>query len=109
MKKEDSGNWTPLHLAAVSRNPRAVAALLQAGANIHARSVYGATPLHLAVGPTVTKRLLETVRLLVSAGAAIDAPDGKGKTPLDKAREVGNQDLQKMIDNTPSPQPFEFE
>jgi len=95
--------WTPLHLASVSMSSHAVAALLQAGANIHARSVYGATPLHLAVSPTVTEQLLKTVRLLVSAGAVIDAPDGKGKTPLDEAREIGNQDLQKILENAQSP------
>jgi ankyrin repeat protein len=95
--------WTPLHLASVSRSSHAVAALLKAGANIHARSVYGATPLHLAVGPTVTNELLETVRLLVSAGAAIDALDETGKTPLDEAREIGNQDLQMIFENAQRP------
>lgn len=95
--------WTPLHLASVSMSSQAVAALLEAGANIHARSVYGATPLHLTVSPTVTEKMLETVRLLVSAGAATDASDRKGKTPMDEAREIGNQDLQNILENAQSP------
>jgi ankyrin repeat protein len=90
--------WTPLHLASVSRSSLAVAALLRAGANIHARSLFGATPLHLAIGPTITAEQLNTVRLLVSAGAAIDAADGKGKTPLDKVREIGNPELQRIVE-----------
>ena len=80
--------WTPLHLASVSMSSRAVGALIEAGANVHARSVFGATPLHLAVGSVVTEASLETVRVLLSAGAdpnvvdqilvAISAPQTNG-------------------------------
>jgi ankyrin repeat protein len=93
--------WTPLHLASVSRSARAVAALVKAGANIHARSVFGATPLHLAICPTFTDGLLETVRVLVSAGAATDAADQKGKTPLDEAQENGHPELRRILGNDP--------
>jgi ankyrin repeat protein len=91
-------HWTPLHLASVSRSPLEVAALLQAGANVHARSIFGATPLHLAIGPTMTEEQSKTIRLLISAGAAIDVADEKGKTPLDKAREIGNPELQQIVE-----------
>jgi ankyrin repeat protein len=91
--------WTPLHLASVSRSNRAAGALVKAGANIHARSIFGATPLHLAVGAIVTESLLETVRILVSAGAAPDAADQKGKTPLDEAREIGHPELLRILEN----------
>ena len=91
--------WTPLHLASVSCSPRAVAALLAAGADITARSVLAQTPLHLAVGPTVSPAMLETVRLLVSAGATPVAADRKGRTPLDQAREIGNPELQRILEN----------
>jgi len=90
--------WTPLHLASVSRSPRAVRALLEAGANIQARSVYGHTPLHLAVGPTVFEELLETVRVLVAAGADRNAADENGITPLDEARESGHAVLQRILE-----------
>jgi ankyrin repeat protein len=92
-------HWTALHLASVSRSPRAVAALVKAGANIQARSVFGQTPLHLAVGPAITEGLLETVRVLVSAGAAADAVDQDGKTPLDEAREIGDPELLRILKN----------
>lgn len=74
-------------------------ALLEAGANIQARSAYGQTPLHLAVGPTVTDGLLETVRVLVSAGADLGAADEDGTTPLDKARSAGNPELQRILEH----------
>ena len=90
--------WTPLHLASVSQSHRATAALLEAGADIHARSVNGSTPLHLAVGPAITEGLLDTVRVLISAGAATDAPDKKGETPLEKARQIGNPELLRIFD-----------
>lgn len=90
--------WTPLHLASVSRSAQAVRALLEAGANVQARSVYGQTPLHLAVGPTVTDELLETVRVLLNAGADRDAADEDGITPLDEAREAGHPELQRILE-----------
>lgn len=83
----------------MSRSPRAVAALVKAGANIQARSAFGQTPLHLAVGPTITEALLETVRVLISAGAVADAADHEGKTPLDEARKIGHRELLKILRN----------
>jgi ankyrin repeat protein len=89
--------WTPLHLASVSRSPRAVRALLEVGADIQARSEFGQTPLHLAVGPTVTEPLLETVRVLVAAGADRDAADDDGTTPLDEARGIPHPELRRIL------------
>ena len=43
-------DWTALHLAAISWSCHAASELLKAGANVHARSYCGDTPLHLAVG-----------------------------------------------------------
>lgn len=76
-----------------------MAALVEAGASVHARSVFAATPLHLAVGPTMTEGLLETVRILVSAGADLDAADKEGRTPRDKARESGHPELLRIFDD----------
>ena len=74
-----------------------MAALLESGADIQARSEFGVTPLHLAVGPTVTEALLETVRVLVSAGADRNALDEDGQTPLDKARKSGHPELRRIL------------
>lgn len=86
-------SWTPLHLASVSRSDRAVAALLQGGANVHARSTSGATPLHLAIGSTITPGSLETVRVLMAAGANRNAVDHQSRSPLDRARAIGDPAL----------------
>ena len=86
-------SWTPLHLASASRSDRAVAALLRAGANVHARSSSGATPLHLAIGLTVTPGSLETVCILMAAGSNPNAADHQSRSPLDRAREIGDPAL----------------
>jgi ankyrin repeat protein len=78
---------------------RAVGALIDAGANIHARSIFGATPLHLAISSVVTEASLETVRILLSAGADTNAADQDGRTPLDKARDGGHPELLKILEN----------
>src|SRR5690348_572929 len=59
LEERGTDHWTALHLAAVSRSPAAAKALLNAGANIHAKSIFGATPLHLAIGPTIFGDLLK--------------------------------------------------
>ena len=87
--------YTPLH-SAVGRNrnpaPAVVAALIEAGADIHARQEDGPTPLHDARSP-------EAVALLLEAGADIEAratfsgwrsPIGHGMTPLHVAAKRGD-------------------
>ena len=79
---------TPLHEAVMGGRPAVVAALLAAGADVHARDREdGPTPLHDAATP-------EVVALLLEAGAAIDAraryyrwprPGGLDMTPLHAA------------------------
>ena len=88
---EDEGNtWshkelcyapanTPLHLAV--RDAGTAQFLISAGANIHAKSNWGNTPLHEAT----LAGAIETVKILMRAGADTEAKDEFGETPLDLA------------------------
>ena len=71
---------TPLHLAAAYGKWPAVAALLDAGADIDAIDDDGATPLGFAL---LTEPRLDTIALLLERGAAPNAPiKSWGGTPL---------------------------
>jgi len=65
---------TPLHNAAGLENGVFVRILLDAGARVDARSVSGWTPLSIACNAGA----LEAAKLLVAAGADIDAKNGEG-------------------------------
>jgi ankyrin repeat protein/beta-lactamase regulating signal transducer with metallopeptidase domain len=81
-------NGTPLHLAAGARGSvndeyaKIVEKLLAKGADVNAKSPrQGRTPLHAAVD----KGRYKTARLLIAAGANVNATDNEGKTPLSEA------------------------
>ena len=82
---EYAGNRTPLHEAAVWNGPAVVAALLAAGADVHARADLDyeyepdATPLYWAASTNPDPAVLE---LLVRAGADLNARGGYERTPL---------------------------
>jgi uncharacterized protein len=69
--------------------------LLRAGADPNAISVFGDTPLHLAI----TGENPEIVQALLAAGAKMDSRNSKGKTPLDEARERNKVVLQQLLEN----------
>lgn len=58
-----------------------IQALIDAGADIHAKSTMGLTPLHTAA----SRGRIDVVQILVRAGADIDAQDCLGNTPLQRA------------------------
>ena len=109
---------TPLHFAAsATDDPLIVAALLEAGADLRARNVDGAEPLHGAANnenPDITESLLAAgadvhartysrrtalhwaarnndnptvIELLTAAGADVRAADNFGETPLHRAAQ----------------------
>ena len=74
-RADDSGQ-TPLMLATAFGTSDAVRRLLAAGASVAVKSGTGVTALHLAVTD------LEKTRLLVDAGADVNAASALGRTPL---------------------------
>ena len=72
---------TPLHWAAsFNENPDIINALIQAGADIHAKAILlGNTPLHDAAGGNENP---DIINALIQAGADIHAKNEDGDTPL---------------------------
>lgn len=73
--------------------------LIDAGADVNAKNLYGTTPLHNVAESYIedlTKRILE---LLLSNGADINARDKLKRTPLHFAVEKDNPELCEMLIN----------
>ena len=84
------GYATPLHLAAYNGNIGAVDLLLGAGADVAStRHPLAMTPLHAAAAAGHR----EVCARLTEAGAAVDARDGRGRTPSAWAARRGHKDL----------------
>jgi hemoglobin len=82
----DSGGHTPLYRVAnecaSETGPEVVLTLVRAGADVNARNgVTRATALHMAA----RRGYAEIARALLDCGAAIEARDKKGDTPLQRA------------------------
>ena len=79
---ESNGGFTPLHCCTVypeySSYGPIIGLLLEAGANVHATTGYGETPLGMALdcsiwtGPDESRACLDMVTRLLRAGAALD-------------------------------------
>jgi ankyrin repeat protein len=104
---------TPLHHAASLGHPGATEFLLNHGAKVDSRTNEEHTPLHYAIlldrKPIMTKGVsqVQTIRILLEAGASIEAKDIKGRDILAVARkqnaplEVINILLEQKKKNTP--------
>ena len=78
---EDSGDWVRISCTSNRGrrdDPAYVAALLRHGARVDHR-YHGATPLH----HVVKAGFVQTIQVLLEHGADKDAPDDRGRTPLD--------------------------
>jgi ankyrin repeat protein len=84
--------WPPLHLSAAFASPAAVTLLLEHGAHIHqlSHNPLRNQALHacIALGNSV-----EVARLLVEAGADVNATAAGGYTPLHLAASNGNREI----------------
>ena len=73
----DADGFTPLHKAVSTDNFTAATYLISQGADVKAKTIQGLTPLHLAAA-----RSPQMTKLLISAGAEVNALDEKGRSPL---------------------------
>jgi len=107
VNSRDRERETPLIEAALADQPAAVAALIEAGADLEARNDRGFTALHASAyvglldhGAAVDARSLHAIRplhvaaeqnqaamaeLLIARGADVEAVQGDGYTPLSRA------------------------
>jgi ankyrin repeat protein len=93
-RRNDLGR-SPLHDAASfdKVDPKVIARLIAAGADVGARDREEATPLHLCA-QTGT---LEVLRLLLAAGADPDAATARGFTGLHQSAEAGREEVVRAL------------
>jgi ankyrin repeat protein len=80
---------TPLMVAAPYCRADVVGTLLEAEADVNARDIRKMTPLMLAVASEAQDQAV--LRLLLKAGADVNAKSGTGETALDWAKKFGDQ------------------
>lgn len=82
----DAYGNTPLHLAVFCHRPDMVALLLKAGAGINLGNRFGSTPLHVGAFVGAPQDIMQE---LIRQGADPSLKDGRGRTPMDIARDRG--------------------
>ena len=101
-----SGNTTPLHGAVLGQSLETARLLLDAGADVDAKSEHDSTPLMIALpnsrrdvllredarqrNPDWTDPCLAMIELLLEAGADVGAVDAYGRTALGQAEALGD-------------------
>lgn len=88
--------WAPLHYAAIKGNTKMVEFLLQQGALPNAPAADGSSPLIAAV----TSGKLETVKVLLKAGADPKAVNQQFKNAIDVAREMKREHILHLLEQT---------
>lgn len=79
VERAGEGGWTPLHLAVACDRVGVVRALVDAGADLTARTEQHRTPLHVAL-----EQAPDLVPILVELGAVVDAPSAAYLDDVDR-------------------------
>ncbi|RZU32893.1 ankyrin repeat domain-containing protein [Blastococcus saxobsidens] len=82
VEREGQGGWTPLHLAVACGRADVVRVLVEAGADLTARTEGHRTPLHVAL-----QHAPDLAPLLLELGAAVDAPSAAYLDDVDRLTE----------------------
>jgi len=84
---------TPLHIAAIQGNTRAISLLLDAGADIGAAGETGYTPLHYAV----EQKRLAAVCVLLERGADLSLRAETDLTPVELGELIPDHEIQRLL------------
>ncbi len=85
---KDRFGWTPLHVA--QYKPKMIKFLIEHGADVHAMTADGKTPLHLEVSR-------EGAGYLVEQGAKVNVRAADGSTPLHAATQFNHPDVIELL------------
>jgi len=89
--------FTPLTLAAFFKHPDAARLLLERGADVHQRArneQLKVLPIHSAAA---NRGSVEIVRMLLDAGADVNARQPEGFRAIDAARQEGHEELEQLL------------
>ena len=88
----DDWGWTPLHVAI---NPETAKALIDGGADIHAKAKDGNKAIHSLVG----ENMIESVEYLLSLGVDVDTLGKNNMTALHQASIFNHKDAASLLIN----------
>lgn len=90
-EQEEETGYTALHYCAQNRYIDIAKVLIDSGANVDIKDVYGNTPLFKAV--FFSKGKTEMIQLLIEAGANPDTKNNSGVSPKELAESIGSFDV----------------